>query len=56
MAAVVAAAAAAEALVQGLARPHKLGVTVDDLASVHHPYPSFGEGLNPAAEQASATS
>lgn len=29
-----------------------LGATVDDLASVHHVYPSFSEGLKAAAEQA----
>jgi pyruvate/2-oxoglutarate dehydrogenase complex dihydrolipoamide dehydrogenase (E3) component len=30
----------------------KLGATVDDLARVHHTYPSLGEGLKAAAEQA----
>jgi len=29
-----------------------LGATVDDLAAVHHVYPSFSEGLKAAAEQA----
>jgi mercuric reductase len=43
---------AASEIVQGLAMPMKLGVTVDDLASVHHTYPTLGEGLKAAAEQA----
>jgi pyruvate/2-oxoglutarate dehydrogenase complex dihydrolipoamide dehydrogenase (E3) component len=30
----------------------KLGVTVDDLAFMHHVYPSYSEGLKEAAEQA----
>ncbi|MDQ2968793.1 MAG: NAD(P)/FAD-dependent oxidoreductase [Actinomycetota bacterium] len=30
----------------------KLGVTVDDLAFMHHVYPSYSEGLKAAAEQA----
>ncbi|HSC72632.1 MAG TPA: NAD(P)/FAD-dependent oxidoreductase [Gaiellaceae bacterium] len=30
----------------------RLGATVDDLAAVHHVYPSFAEGLKAAAEQA----
>jgi mercuric reductase len=30
----------------------RLGATVDDLAGVHHVYPSFAEGLKAAAEQA----
>jgi pyruvate/2-oxoglutarate dehydrogenase complex dihydrolipoamide dehydrogenase (E3) component len=42
----------ASEIVQGLALPLKLGATVDDLASVHHTYPSLGEGLKAAAEQA----
>jgi mercuric reductase len=41
-------------IVQGLALPLKLGVTVDDFASVHHTYPSLGEGVLAAAEQAAA--
>ena len=32
----------------------KLGVTVDDLAYMHHIYPSYSEGLKAAAEQALA--
>jgi mercuric reductase len=43
---------AASEIVQGLALPLKLGVTVDDLAGVHHTYPTLGEGLKAAAEQA----
>ena len=43
---------AASEIVQGLALPLKLGATVDDLANVHHTYPSLGEGLKAAAEQA----
>jgi pyruvate/2-oxoglutarate dehydrogenase complex dihydrolipoamide dehydrogenase (E3) component len=43
---------AASEIVQGLALPLKLGATVDDLASVHHTYPSLGEGVKAAAEQA----
>jgi mercuric reductase len=42
----------ASEIVQGLALPLKLGVTVDDLAGVHHTYPSLGEGVKAAAEQA----
>jgi mercuric reductase len=44
----------ASEIVQGLALPLKLGATVDDLASVHHTYPSLGEGLKAAAEKAAA--
>ena len=43
---------AASEIVQGLAVALKLGVTVDDLAGVHHTYPSLGEGVKAAAEQA----
>jgi mercuric reductase len=45
---------AASEIVQGLALPLKLGATVDDLASVLHTYPSLGEGVKAAAEQAAA--
>jgi mercuric reductase len=41
-------------IVGGLAPALKLGVTVDDLASMHHVYPSYSEGLKAAAEQAPA--
>ncbi len=39
-------------IVGALAPALKLGVTVDDLALVHHVYPSYSEGLKAAAEQA----
>ena len=42
-------------VVQGLALGLRLGATVDDLARVHHTYPSFGEGVKAAAERALAT-
>ena len=41
-------------IVGALAPAFKLGVTVDDLALVHHIYPSYSEGLKAAAEQAPA--
>jgi pyruvate/2-oxoglutarate dehydrogenase complex dihydrolipoamide dehydrogenase (E3) component len=39
-------------IVGGLTVALKLGATVDDLALVHHVYPSYSEGLKAAAEQA----
>jgi pyruvate/2-oxoglutarate dehydrogenase complex dihydrolipoamide dehydrogenase (E3) component len=39
-------------IVQALAVGLKMGVTVDDLAEIHHTYPSLGEGIKAAAEQA----
>ena len=39
-------------IVGSLAPALKLGVTVDDLAAMHHVYPSYSEGLKAAAEQA----
>jgi mercuric reductase len=39
-------------IVGALAIAMRLGVTVDDLALVHHVYPSYSEGLKAAAEQA----
>ncbi len=39
-------------IVGGLAVALGLGATVDALATVHHVYPSFSEGLKAAAEQA----
>jgi mercuric reductase len=39
-------------VVQGLALALKLGATVDDLAGMHHVYPTFGEGVKAAAERA----
>ena len=41
-------------IVGGLAVALKLGATVDDLALVHHVYPSYSEGVKAAAEQAFA--
>jgi mercuric reductase len=39
-------------IVGSLAPALRLGVTVDDLASMHHIYPSYSEGLKAAAERA----
>jgi mercuric reductase len=39
-------------IVGSLAPALKLGVRIDDLAGVHHVYPSYSEGLKAAAEQA----
>ena len=39
-------------IVGSLAPALKLGMTVDDMALVHHVYPSYSEGLKAAAEQA----
>jgi pyruvate/2-oxoglutarate dehydrogenase complex dihydrolipoamide dehydrogenase (E3) component len=44
----------ASEIVQALAVALSLGVTVDDLARVHHTYPSLGEGVKAAAEKATA--
>ena len=41
-------------IVGGLAPALKLGLTVDDLAFMHHVYPSYSEGLKAAAEKALA--
>jgi mercuric reductase len=41
-------------IVGSLAVALKAGVTVDDLAHVHHVYPSYSEGLKAAAEKAEA--
>jgi mercuric reductase len=41
-------------IVQGLAVALNLGATIDDLARVHHTYPSLGEGIKAAAEKATA--
>jgi mercuric reductase len=43
---------AASDIVGSIAPALKLGVTVDDLAFMHHVYPSYGEGLKAAAEKA----
>jgi mercuric reductase len=42
-------------IVQGLSISMRLGVTVDELADAHHVFPTFGEGVKAAAEQARAT-
>ena len=39
-------------IVQGLAIALQLGVTVEELALSHHAYPTYGEGVKAAAEQA----
>jgi mercuric reductase len=39
-------------VVQGLSVSMRLGVTVDELAAAHHTFPTFGEGVKAAAEQA----
>ena len=39
-------------IVQGLALGLRLGATVDDLATMHHVFPTFGEGVKAAAERA----
>ena len=39
-------------IVQGFSLGLRLGATVDDLASMHHVFPTFGEGLKAAAERA----
>jgi pyruvate/2-oxoglutarate dehydrogenase complex dihydrolipoamide dehydrogenase (E3) component len=39
-------------IVGTLALALRLGLTVDDMAAVHHVYPSYSEGLKAAAEQA----
>jgi len=39
-------------IVQGLALGMRLGATVDDLATTHHVFPTFAEGVKAAAEQA----
>ncbi len=41
-------------IVQGLGVAMRLGATVDDLARAHHAFPTLGEGVKAAAEQAGA--
>jgi mercuric reductase len=41
-------------IVQGLAVAMRLGATVDDVALAHHAFPTLGEGVKAAAEQARA--
>jgi mercuric reductase len=43
-------------VVQGFGLAMKLGATVDDLARMHHAFPTFAEGVKAAAEAAEATS
>jgi mercuric reductase len=42
----------ASEIVQGLSVAMRLGVTVDELASAHHTFPTIGEGIKAAAERA----
>ena len=42
-------------IVQGLSIALRLGVTVEELANAHHVFPTFGEGVKAAAEQARVT-
>jgi mercuric reductase len=39
-------------IVQGFSLALKFGATVDDFATMHHAYPTWGEGVKGAAEQA----
>jgi mercuric reductase len=39
-------------VVQGFSLGLRLGATVEDLAAMHHVFPTFGEGVKAAAEQA----
>jgi len=41
-------------VVQGFSLSLRLGATVDDLAAMHHVFPTFGEGVKAAAERATA--
>jgi mercuric reductase len=45
-------APSASEVVQGFAMGLRLGMTVDDLAASHHVFPTIGEGVKAAAEQA----
>ena len=42
-------------IVQGLSLGLRLGATVDDIAAMHHVFPTFGEGVKAAAERAART-
>jgi mercuric reductase len=48
-------APSASEIVQGLSIALRLGVTVDELADAHHTFPTFGQGVKAAAEQAHVT-
>jgi len=39
-------------IVQGLSLGLRLGATVEDIAAMHHVFPTFGEGVKAAAEEA----
>jgi len=39
-------------VVEGFSIGLRLGVTVDELAAMHHIFPTFGEGVKGAAERA----
>ena len=39
-------------IVQGYSLGLRLGATIEDLATMHHVFPSLGEGVKAAAEQA----
>ena len=39
-------------IVQGFSLGLRLGATVDELAAMHHVFPTFGEGIKAAAERA----
>jgi mercuric reductase len=39
-------------IVQGFSVGLRLGMTIEDLAAMHHVFPTFGEGIKAAAEQA----
>ena len=39
-------------IVQGFSVGLRLGMTIEDLAAMHHVFPTFGEGVKAAAEQA----
>jgi mercuric reductase len=41
-------------IVQGFSLALKFGVTVEDIAAMHHVFPTFGEGVKGAAERAVA--
>jgi mercuric reductase len=45
----------ASEIVQCVSLALRLGVTVDELANAHHTFPTFGEGVKAAAEQALLT-
>lgn len=48
-------APSASEIIQGLSIALRLGVTVDELAVAHHVFPTFGQGVKAAAEQAHVT-